>query len=529
MKKSVAVFALGVLLSVSNPVSAGSFKVLGSRPTAMGGAFVAVAEGALAPYWNPAGLAFRQGFGMELPVGANIEATGGILDSAQKISDSAESISRLQDAQKSGAAVGLADLETFSQAITNLKEMEGPGKGLEVDASGGANFTIGRWAVTVNNFSSVGVDPVIDLSGVYLGSATVTSAPSPSLFRASSSESFDGIDLSKIEASTDAPSGLETESSALSLSVQALADGAGVKLGSLSAAQIANALINLAVAQGASAAEIRSAVAQIGDATPLLLNIAGGRAFKENNSNLTVRGVSLTELSFSHGRELPEFEKLSFLKGIAVGIGVKYVMASTMYARQYFLREGDSTELGGIGDIAGRNTKQSSSLALDLGLLWRRDDILFKPRAGLVGKNVNSPVFAMPDAAVFDGYADYKLDSQWRFGVAVKPKNFWLIACDIDLTTNHTEVSGYDSRNLSFGNEINIVNRSAFNFALRAGLAQNLAFSGAPMTYTGGFGLRLFGFNMDFAGAMSADKVAIGDNQELPSRAMASLALSLNF
>jgi hypothetical protein len=495
----------------------------------MGGAFVAVAEGALAPYWNPAGLAFQRGFGVELPVGANIEATGGVLNSARKISDSAASISRLQDAQKSGAAVGLADLDTFSQAIINLKEMEGPGKGLEIDAAGGANFTIGRWAVTVNNFSSVGVDPVIDLSGVYLGSTTVTAAPAPSLFRTSSSESFDGIDLSKIAASTDAPSGLETESSDLSLSVQALADGAGVKLGNLSAAQIANALINMAVAQNMSADEIRSAVAQIGAAMPILLNLAGGRAFKENNSNITVRGVSLTELVFSHGRKLPEFEKLRFLKGIAVGVGVKYVMADTMYARQYFLREGDSTKLKDIGDIAGQNTKQSSSLALDLGLLWRRDDILFKPRAGLVGKNVNSPVFAMPDAAVSDGYADYKLDSQWRFGVAVKPKNFWLVACDIDLTANHTEVSGYDSRNLSFGNEINIVNRPAFNFALRAGLVQNLAFSGAPMTYTGGFGLRLFGFNMDFAGAMSADKVAVGDNQELPSRAMASLALSLNF
>lgn len=532
MKKS-AVVLFSALIFSSSSVSAGSFKILGPRPTAMGGAFVAVAEGSMASYWNPAALAFDPGFRVGLPVSANLEATGGILNSAKKISDSASSISKLQDAQKEGKAVGLNDLKTFSEALVSLKEMEGAGKGLQADVSGGANARVGRWSVTVNNFVSVGVDPVIDVSGIYLGSATVVAAGSSVFntlpFRAFSSENLAGIDLSIIAASTAAPSGFDAESASLASSVQSLADGAGVKLGNLSSKQIANALINLASAQNVSPDEIRNAVRQIGDAMPLLLDLISGKAFKENNSNLTIRGVSLTEIAAGHGREISEFGAPDFLKGVAVGANIKYILAETAYSRQYFLREGDKTELGGLSSLINENTKQSSALALDLGVLWRRDDILFKPRAGFVGKNINSPKFAMPPAAVSDGYSDYTLDSQWRFGVAVKPLNFWLVACDADITANKTEISGYDSRNISVGNELNIVNRPAFNIALRAGLVQNLAFSGSPLTYTAGMGLNLLGFNMDLAGAMSADKVAVGDNHEIPSRAMASLALSFNF
>ncbi|MDI6757629.1 MAG: conjugal transfer protein TraF [Endomicrobiia bacterium] len=533
MKFKFSFLLAGFFLLTTPRLFAGSFKILGPRATGTGGAFVAVAEGSLASYWNPAALAFDPGFRVGLPASGNLEATGGILNSAKKISDSASSISKLQVAQKEGKAVGLNDLKTFSEALVSLKEMEGAGKGLQADVSGGANARVGRWSVTVNNFVSVGVDPIIDVSGIYLGSATVAAAGSSVFntlpFRALSSENLAGIDLSVIAASTAAPSGFEAESASLASSVQSLADGAGVKLGNLSSKQIANALINLASAQGVSPGEIRDAVRQIGEAMPLLLGLISGKTFRENNSNLTIRGVSLTEISVGHGREISEFGAPDFLRGLAVGANIKYILAQTAYSRQYFLREGDETKLDGLSSVINENTRQSSALALDLGVLWRRDDILFKPRAGFVGKNINSPKFAMPTAAVSDGYSDYTLDSQWRFGVAVKPLNFWLVACDADITTNKTEISGYDSRNISVGSELNIVNRKAFNMALRAGLVQNLAFSGSPLTYTAGMGLNLLGFNMDMAGAMSADKVAVGDNLEMPSRAMASLSLSFNF
>ncbi|MFA7009070.1 MAG: hypothetical protein WC204_09440, partial [Elusimicrobiales bacterium] len=63
-----------VLLAVNAAASAEQWQILGTRPMGMGGAFVAVAQGPIAQYWNPAGLYTSTGnvSGMELPVAAGI-------------------------------------------------------------------------------------------------------------------------------------------------------------------------------------------------------------------------------------------------------------------------------------------------------------------------------------------------------------------------------------------------------------------------------------------------------------------------
>ncbi len=528
-------------------IYAGSFKILGTRPAGMGGAFVSVAEGPNVAYWNPAGLAQKEfralsgKYGLGFPVGVNLEATGGILNSAKKISDSAAAITKLKEAQEKGTSVGLNDLKVFSQALTNLKELEGEGKGIQADLTGGVGVKIGQWSVSVNNFSSLGINPLVDLSGIYLGSATISGAPSfpaiPSRY-AISSEELSGIDLSKLKDdyatlfSTETPSGLSGESTSLSDSIDTLASSLGVKITGYTPQQIANALINIAKSQGITDDEIKNAVSQISDAIPLLQQLISGKTFTENNSNLAVKGITMTELVFSHGRYLPETEKFPFLKDIAVGLNIKYISAQTAYLKEYFLK-GETTELSEFSSLINKNTASSSALALDLGLLWHRDDFLFKPSAGLLARNINSPRFKMPEAALADGIETYSLDAQTRAGISIKPFNWWLIALDMDLTENKTEIEGYNSRNFSVGSEVNLVNSRAFNMALRGGVIKNTAFSGAPLTYTTGVGFNLFGFNLDISGAMSSDKVLIPVNdsstQEIPSRAMLSMSLSFIF
>ncbi|MEK7814113.1 MAG: hypothetical protein AAB296_10165, partial [Candidatus Desantisbacteria bacterium] len=54
-QKSV-VMTLAIASLLSCPVGAEQWKILGTRPMGMGGAFVAMAQGPMAQYWNPAGL-----------------------------------------------------------------------------------------------------------------------------------------------------------------------------------------------------------------------------------------------------------------------------------------------------------------------------------------------------------------------------------------------------------------------------------------------------------------------------------------
>lgn len=99
----------------------------------------------------------------------------------------------------------------------------------------------------------------------------------------------------------------------------------------------------------------------------------------------------------------------------------------------------------------------------------------------------------------------------------------------MDLSRNKTLVADYNSQNISLGSEFNIVNRPWLNLALRGGLIKNLASDYSPLTYTAGLGLNLLHFVFELGGAISSDWVMMGDNLSLPSRAMLSMALSLNF
>src|SRR5262245_7566399 len=80
---------------------ADSFKVLGPRPLGMGGAFVAMAEGGLAQYWNPAGLAQENAskWGAVAGVGGRAEFTGGILNDANTLGDLASKFGTIKSAQ----------------------------------------------------------------------------------------------------------------------------------------------------------------------------------------------------------------------------------------------------------------------------------------------------------------------------------------------------------------------------------------------------------------------------------------------
>ena len=158
---------------------------------------------------------------------------------------------------------------------------------------------------------------------------------------------------------------------------------------------------------------------------------------------------------------------------------------------------------------------------------------MFQPKFALVVKNINSPSFNRPqkplDAPDYLMWNNdsYSLDRQIRAGMALTPLKNLIFACDLDIVKNKTMVEGFDSQQLAFGIEYNILNKKHFNIPLRAGLNKNIADNGS-WTYTGGFGILTGCIFLDFAGAVSSQTTTL-DGQSIPSNAEVSFAFGGRF
>ena len=516
--------------SVPATLSAEQWQILGTRPLGMGGAFVAVAQGPIAQYWNPAGLAMASSktvSGMEIPLTAGVELTGGIMKNATDIgsmSSQLSSIKAAQSATSGNKAITPDEAASFVKTMSLLNDMTGKGKGVLVQADGGANFKLSKVAVSINNFTSVGVTPFIDVNNLNLsrtgnsiafnsnsGNGTLTNTGGNNYIQASADLS---AALSKLDTTT-------TDMAYTLLCGTTHCGDASIT----NSMTLAHALAYYAQQNSISAAQISQAATVISQyaasAGPVVAGALNGQSYTQNGSNLTVEAASFTEIAFGYGKFM------KFLDGLSIGGNVKMVNGRMATSTFQFMQNSQTSD-------AFKNmltdSKSSWAPALDVAALWdvntKYPKFPLNPKVGLVIRNINSPKFDMPD--LIGG--KYKLDRQARMGLALNPAKFWTLAMDMDLTKNKTEVNGFDSRELALGTEINIVNRKAFNIPLRAGIMKNMAESGSKAAYTLGTGINLLYMHLDVAGAVSSDRTTL-DNKtsNVPTRVSVSASFGLLF
>ncbi len=244
-----------------------------------------------------------------------------------------------------------------------------------------------------------------------------------------------------------------------------------------------------------------------------------------NNSKLVVKGANIAELGAAYGSEIPG------ATGLFLGGAVKVMSATVGYADYFILREGD--DQGNIISKLKDGARRSSNIGLDAGLLYDFDrafgGVALKPRVGLVGRNLNNPLFKVPAAASNAGITSFKVNPQVRLGTSIQPLNWWTVAADADLTRNLTPVDRVASRHLSLGNEFNVFNRPWLNIPLRVGLLRNLEEPGTM--FTAGAGLNFLHFLVDVSAAVSPKRAQLdstgGKNEKVPREA--SIALQLSF
>ncbi|MBI5245304.1 MAG: conjugal transfer protein TraF [Elusimicrobia bacterium] len=247
----------------------------------------------------------------------------------------------------------------------------------------------------------------------------------------------------------------------------------------------------------------------------------------DNKSSLALRGGNFTELGVGYGQEIKE-------TGLSIGGNLKGISGKVGYAE--FRAVADKAGGGSFGKFKD-NTKTSFQPAVDLGLLWDMREtwskLPWRPRVGLVGRNINGPRFSQPDGAKGAGERDkYTLQGQVRMGAALSPFKFWHVAADLDMTKNNTDIDGCHSRYLSLGTEIDIFNRTWINIPLRAGLKKNLSDTGSGAAYTAGVGLNLAHVIFDLGLQVSAKRTTIeseGEQKKVRNNAAAAFRFAVLF
>ncbi len=261
-----------------------------------------------------------------------------------------------------------------------------------------------------------------------------------------------------------------------------------------------------------------------------LINVSQGAIDNNiNSSKLVIRGRQTLELGTGYGRELP------VAPGLLIGANLKLLRVQAGFS-EFFILRNTNDNLNMLAKLK-EGSKTSYNIGLDFGALWDIDrsfeDIRWRPRLGLVARNVNNPGFKHPDPAVMAGFSErFALTPQVRLGASIRPLSWWLLAADADMTRNFTMIDGIRSRQFSVGTEITLFNRRTFSIPLRLGFTRNLEETSAGSLRTLGLGLRLWGASVDAAFAISRRSVTTesqGRQNRIPREAFAAFQAGLRF
>lgn len=139
---------LAALLLAAAPVRALEWHARGARALGMGGAGVALAQGPLASYWNPAALGrpTANTHGVQIPFGVHAALTGSVIEGAQN----------LENLKDRGTA------PTQGEINAALDKLDQPGSGLRFDADLGVNVKTGNLGIFFNGSVDAGAVPQVD-------------------------------------------------------------------------------------------------------------------------------------------------------------------------------------------------------------------------------------------------------------------------------------------------------------------------------------------------------------------------------
>ncbi len=488
--------ALALIASCAGLSFAQESFVVGPRALGMGGTGVAAVDDVPAQYYNPAAFGF---FAYQPPVaeqtdkgpdsvdnnklwekswGVGIDATFG----AQIHKDFADHINVLKKYYDNGtldrlSAAGLAGSQADALALIDmlnaLGNLSDSDNAITADANAGLSVRIGHFGLGVRNFTQIsGRLQNLDLVNLGLGGFGDLNTQLNGITPPGSGSVLTAAQLNQLATST-------TLSNANITTIDQLAAQAGVT------PEQTQLLVDSLVAAA---------------------NGSGG-ALNTNTSAARMYGVSMLEIPLSFG--------WAFNENLSVGGNLK-AMIGRVYGTDVLVFGDD---VAGAIQRADENYQQTVTWGIDLAVMFRLPML----NLGLTTRNLNSPSFDGPTVGLIK-YQDYKIDPSATLGAAFIPVEWFTLAVDVDLTSNSTVLSNYDSQMLRVGVELNPIHF----LALRAGYSYNIAESDIGGLVHGGVGIDLWLMRIDLAGAMSL-KTTTYDGNTVPREARVGLQLAADF
>jgi hypothetical protein len=254
-----------------------------------------------------------------------------------------------------------------------------------------------------------------------------------------------------------------------------------------------------------------------------------GPGLASNTSSLIIRGVRLGELGVAYGHELP------WTPGLYLGGDVKVMRAEVGFAN-YGVVSNSNFNAQSISKNLQSNTADSGNFGVDAGALWDLDKsfdgVVWAPRLGVTGHNLNNPKFDEPGEASQLGYGRFAVNPSARAGLSFSPEHWWHFAADADLTKNLTSIDDAQSQYVGAGTEIDVFNRSWINIPVRVGIKHNMANTADGATFTAGTGVNLLHFIVDVSGEYANQDVttqSVNGSTKIPKQFGAAIQLSFLF
>ena len=470
--------------------------VVGPRALGMGGTGVAAVDDVPAQYYNPAAFGF---FAYQPPAaeqtdkgpdsvdnnklwkkswGVGIDATFG----GQIHKDFADHINVLKKYYDNGtldrvSAAGLAGSQADALALIDmlnaLGNLSDPDNAISADANAGLSIRIGHFGLGVRNFTQIsGRLQNLDLVNLGLGGIGDLNTQLSGVTPPGSGSVLTAAQLNQLATST-------TLSNTNITTIDQLAAQAGVT------PEQTQLLVDSIIAAA---------------------NGSGG-ALNTNTSAARMYGVSMLEIPLSFG--------WAFNENLSVGGNLK-AMIGRVYGTDVLVFGDD---VAGAIQRADENYQQTISWGVDLAVMFRLPML----NLGLTTRNLNSPSFDGPTVGLIK-YQDYKIEPSATLGAAFIPAEWFTLAVDVDLTSNSTVLSNYNSQMLRIGAEFNPIHF----LALRAGYSYNIAESDIGGLVHAGVGIDFWLMRLDLAGAMSL-KTTTYDGNTVPREARVGLQLAADF
>lgn len=509
MKKTAAVALLGLAL----PVAAQAMEFQTPGTIGMGRAGVARTSDAYSTFINPAGLAFyEKAFSMKVGGGLGWNLSSALADANDKASKL--DIKQLKfDPNVATAQEAISVTSKSIEAFAILNELK----------KQGGNFIGSQSGLLAFQFSSygLGIIETIDIGGTvgYVDNVNVrvgsTTNGATSAINASNLATNMGITSS----SSSTYSGKLFTQTQFSQIVTAL-QNAGA-----SATQAPQIAVQVATYLGSANGNTTGMTPEqlVAGVTGLTNTFNPNVDTIDNNkTSIVLKGLILAEVPIGYGYkfDLGKYGKLG------VGGAAKVMKGAVAYDDIKINQSKDSKD---SISTAKDQTTETTQFGLDLGALWRLEDVKYigPINVGLVAKNLNSPKFDGPTVSgtKIDGI---KVEPQIRAGIGLDPLSWLSLAADMDLSKNKTVVDGVDSQLFGGGFEAHFDKWYVLWLALRGGIYKNIAESSNKPVYTAGLSLGPKWLRLDINGALVSEQTTFG-NTKVPREAKAEFGLSTSF